>query len=163
MIIKFEVRKTCRTPIMGYVCKDDAETIAAVAIAANSLESTNISSDYFMPLSDAVISDEINDKCFSLLPVLDVKSIEVTDGSVIFDVTQQCLYFTKDTANEDLAITMAAVAAAADDIEANIKVEKYPFGWTIEAPADLPKSVLTEFVTGRAMPTRQSIRNYAYN
>lgn len=163
MIIKFEARKTCRTPIMGYVCKDDAETIAAVAIAANSLESTNISSDYFMPLSDAVISDEINDKCFSLLPVLDVKSIEVTDGSVIFDVTQQCLYFTKDTANEDLAITMATVAAAADDIEANIKVEKYPFGWTIEAPADLPKSVLTEFVTGRAMPTRQSIRNYAYN
>lgn len=163
MIIKFEVRKTCQTPIMGYVCKDDAETIAAVAIAANSLESTNISSDYFMPLSDTVISDEINDKCFSLLPVLDVKSIEVTDGSVIFDVTQQCLYFTKDTANEELAITMAAVAAAADDIEANIKVEKYPFGWTIEAPANLPKSVLTEFVTGRAMPTRQSIRNYAYN
>lgn len=163
MIIKFEVRKTCRTSIMGYVSEDDAETIAAVAIAANSLESTNISSDYFMPLSDAYISDEINGKCFSLLPVLDTESIEVTDCSVFFDVTQECLYFTKNTANEDLAITMAAVAAAADDIHACIKVKKYPFGWTIEAPADLPKSVLTEFVTGRAMPIRLPIRNYAYN
>lgn len=163
MIIKFEVRKTCQTPIMGYVCKDDAETIAAVAIAAESLNCSSINSDYFVPLSDADFSDEINGKCFSLTPVLDEKSIEITDHTVSFDVKQDCLYFIKGVTDEDTAITMAAVAAAADDIDPCIKVEKYPFGWTIEAPANLPKSVLTEFVTGRAMPTRQSIRNYAYN
>lgn len=163
MIYKFETTKRCYTPFAVCSSKDDARTIAAVSIAAESLNCSSINSDYFVPLSDAAFSDEINGKCFSLTPVLDEKSIEITDHTVSFDVKQDCLYFIKGVTDEDTAITMAAVAAAADDIDPCIKAEKYPFGWTIEAPAYLPKSVLTEFVTGRVAPIRTTIGKYAYN
>lgn len=149
-IVTFERTAKGCIPIHGCFTNEEAETHAAMAVAANELDN-KYSSDNFTEIDGSRVPKEIDRKCIAGPFVLDRGSIWITGGCaanevafVHFEATQNCVYFANDL-DFDTASLQAHLAAITDDVEQSISVDNsVPNRWAILAPVGIPQIVLAE-------------------
>lgn len=154
MILQFDRTADCTLTAPGPINRQEALALINNAIEANELNGT-YEGDYFVNVKNIIpIPATLAFQCIGGPFSLDRNSIEVENGycgdtaRVSFRAKQKCLYFADDIENEDLAITMASVAASSNDVQQSITVNKDPLQerWVISAPKGVPFSALLNCV-----------------
>lgn len=150
MLLKFVRTAYGSTVVDGPVDSlDDAKVYADIAMDNGEADCT-YTGDYFQEMPCSInVPDTRRFKCIGGPFEIDKSCIEIVhsdeDFSFIkFQATQQCIYFAPNIQDLDIASTMACVAAASDDVEQCIDIEKDHDcnRWTISAPEDIPKVAL---------------------
>ena len=152
-IVKFELIKECKTPIVQNISLEHAKIHARIAVLCESFidECFNSEADNFFELSEVPVAKTIDRHCIASAPFRDESSVYIdgdcTENTVSFihyTIKQDCLYFANGVPFED-AIYMAAVAAVSGDVEQSVDIQcSAPQRLDITAPEEIPISVLAE-------------------
>lgn len=147
-IIIFQRTATGSFCTLGSVTLEEATELVRNDIKSN-LHECSFDSDCFRELDDIPVPEALNFKCFAGPFDFSRKDVEVSSGGssdcslVRYEANQNCIYFANGM-DLDTAITMASVAAAADDVEQSISIDTSVANrWELSAPEGIPQEVLT--------------------
>lgn len=126
--------------------RDEAAAIARSLVRNDDVTRCSYESDYFQEVSDLCVPNALNFKCIGTPFFVDNVVADTHADRWNVCATQKCLFFANGITDADIAITMASVASAADDVEQKITIKKDASmdRLTVIGPEGVPESVLVK-------------------